>query len=232
MYILKSLRAKYKEVPWFTVPYIDENGKALTGQEKMSKQELSRQPYLIDQNQQYPLSHNEYFDENIPEQRVKLEMIKNLPEVALSQSKADPVKHIFFLYNAEEVADEFVSKFEVKSKAIKVLEDNSSNAALKDLAYFLGIDPRRHSNKVLKKMVYQQADDSPERLIAFKDEKSKKYLFVRKLVKTGVIQKKDDGYYFKEIHLGFEESDVIGHIEKEDNTELKKRLGEILRKEE
>jgi|GEM_PF-3107172 hypothetical protein len=232
MYILKSLRAKYKTSPWFTVPYIDNSSKALTGQHDMSKQELSKQPYLIEATTQYPLSHNESLDEKIPEQKLKLEMIKHLPEVAPSQSKADPVKHLFFLYNAEEVADEVVSSYEKKSKAMKVVEDNSSNAGFRDLGFFLGIDPRRHVTKVLKKMVYQEADNNPERVLAFTDKGSAKYLFVRKIVKTGIVRHSNNGYYFGEVLLGYGESEVVAYIENEKNTEIKERLGALLREEE
>lgn len=228
MYILKSLRAKYKDTPWFTVPYVDEKGVALTGQHNMSKQELGRQPVLIDKNTQYPLSHNEVLDEDKPEQKAKLEMIKHLPEVAESQSKADPVKHIFFLYNAEDEATEVVDNFERKMKAMDIVSKNSSEVATKDLAYFLGIDPRRHSVNVLKKMIYQEADKNPEKINAFNGEKSKDYLFVRKLVKNEVITKSNGGFYFNEILLGYQESEVVGFLNNDDNKEIKERLGKVL----
>lgn len=232
MYILKSLRAKYKDVPWFTVPYVDSKGLALTGQHDMSKQELGRQPYIIDKDTQYPLNHNETLDEKNVEQKVKLEMIRHLPEVSESQSKADPVKHIFFMYNAEEVADEVVTKFELKAQAMEIVKDNSSSVAAKDLAYFLGVDPRRHSDKVLKKMIYQEADNNPSKILAFTNEGSKKRLFVRKLVKNEVIRKTKGGYFFGEILIGYDEKEVVGYIEKEDNKEFKARLGKELMEKE
>jgi hypothetical protein len=68
--------------------------------------------------------------------------------------------------------------------------------------------------------------------LAFTDKGSAKYLFVRKIVKTGIVRHSNNGYYFGEVLLGYGESEVVAYIENEKNTEIKERLGALLREEE
>jgi hypothetical protein len=78
-------------------------------------------------------------------------------------------------------------------------------------------------------MVYKEINLNPGKVLAYFDrDKSKVILFIRKLIKTGLLQRVKGSYYADDIFVGHSENEAVKFMNNPANSVLMDRLGRSL----
>ena len=229
---LIAINPKYRTIPYFAVPVYDKNKRVwITGQENLSKKELEKEPFIVNVNDQYPLTHMMDFDTERREDQILLAIAKVQEAVAPDSKSAIAGKHLFYIQNPEKEAEENINNVDHIFEAMKLFRENGSFQKTRDLAIYLGLDASQTLN-VLQSRIYTRIQDNPKEIINFFDKLVISRLLTRKVIYYGILINKGGIFYDHDRLIGRDEREVELFISDKANTPLISKWSlEIERKE-
>lgn len=226
-----ATKKQYKSGKIFMIPVINDyenNGRVITGMELATKEEVEWMKESI-------IDFNDYVKKTIV---IKDGDTLNLQDPTqyfiylrclICSEVCNPGKpvndsHLFYLHDEELVADK---EYENTSKAFKAMTyiADKTEAELRDLAIYIGIDVRNTKTKIWTTAVHKKAIDEPELILKFKEAPNKDNLiFAHKVVQYNLVSKNRDGYFYKGAYLGNTIEAVINELSKEANKHIVSKL--------
>lgn len=223
-----ALNPKYRDHSFPSCPrYDDDKRDYVYGIEEAPNS--VKQAFHIDSLSRIPVIHNEVLDLSIDKQYGKYLYLKNaVPEVSVSLDKSNEDEHLFYIEDREAEAESNISKQELISIAYTNIEKDKSENKVKDIAYFIGINPRGKSHKQLLSDIYTRAFENPNQINAFFEKSTPNILFVRKCLQHGLIQKNKGSYFDGDVFMGHSELEAAAFVDNPSNSVIVDRLGSIL----
>lgn len=130
-------------------------------------------------------------------------------------------RSLFYVENLERDMDNRISKSELRFNAMQYVKD-SSEAERSERSRLMGQDVRYFKSKEIYDWLMQQAEATPEKVIAaYKDSNAKTKLFLYRLLDNNVVSKDANGMLkFGSIVIGVNETAAVSWIQDPANRDL------------
>lgn len=219
-----AVSKKYKVKPFFScAPYNDSKKQYITGQENMSKEELSKQPLIIEIDRNYMVRNNDELRLQmrgdvyvLTEDLVKYNFYKGLEEIANSPKDVVQGVHLFYMENIEEDSKREVNQARMKGKAYAKVETLATLKDMVDMLYFFGENAMNYTKVRAEALIYGKCETVPAQVLNYFDDadNNSKIVFIKKLIAHGLISKSTQTGYimYGNITLGANDQEAAGFI--------------------
>lgn len=230
---LIAINPKYRTVPFFMTPVYDESIRGFrTGQEDMTKEQLTKEPFIIDPEEQYAVVHMQAFDTNNVKDNVLLRLAKKQPLIAPSSSKVVSGRHLFYIEDKESEAGEKIIAADLMYEAMSKVREDMTLQRITDLAIFLGVDTKNNPISVIQERIYSRCTLNPKEVLSFFSADTKNRMFMLKLIHHGIVQRRLDRVVDGDLLIGRNTEEAILFIQDKANDQLVGKWGLALDRKE
>lgn len=219
----------------------------MTGEDKLTDSQKKKFGYIIIPETRINLLHLKEYDITIDsdgnplnkKDYAEYQYLKYQHRVAPSKDKFISGDHYFYLEDKEGEAADRITKRELRYKAEKLIRENTSIGAYKDIVLLLNnkikgfrVSINNMSDTLLQDKLYDACETNPEAVIdCFKDG-SREDLFLLKCVENGYITKNGNSYYDGQQFLGDNLDQIKSFIRTNDGDRFRRRWTSLLAKKE
>jgi len=233
------------------------NEEQMLGKKELTKAtrdslEMGDQPVLINPFNQYPLTHGRTFnlsydidDKGVktylnPKDFAEFTFFCTKPEIATSKDVYVKERHCFYIEDKVREAEFSVMKEDKAFEAENFVRTNMKTGRYKDLLILLSynvkgysINPEKLSEIETKARVIEACRKYPEEVLKFKANDTDETLFILKLMKYMVMEKRSgtDIYYGEEF-VGGSLENVRSWIHKPEHAHLVTKWGKMIQEKE
>lgn len=168
-------------------------------------------------------------DEDIPEDKLKLGVLKNIPEVAVGMAQLKTkAKADFLLYSKGEEAKVNNIRRKTKREA-SIAFDALSPEDMRDALTLYGIVVKDLSAEVMEDKLGDLLEDNPTKFLAIvKDPDKEAKKFVRMCLDRGVLSNDDGVIFYNETMIGLDISNAARELFQGKHVKIKEAIKEVL----
>lgn len=186
--------------------------------------------YFPDENEQVFVNHNQSMDKaNDADYALIMLLLAQSPTIVKSQREIVPGITIAYLFDAEHEANINVkvtnTKFEAIAKVVNMSFENQRR-----LMFYLGSNPDKMSDSILKSTLFDLCEKQPERITSyFNDIDAELVTMINILKEERVITRSKGVYYYGKIYLGQSIREIVSWSKEDKNAEAFTQLRKSLK---
>lgn len=214
-----AVNKKYKEKPFLVTAVTDPIKKVyVTGQEHLSKTDLSNSELVISHKENYMVRNGDELILRKKNEKYELSrdyalycLLRVVPEIANSKDEVINGSHLFYMQNFEQEAEKKISTSKVRAQAYAKVANFVSLTDMADMLFYFGETAANASHKRAEAKIYELVEAKPAEVIEYfdKSEMSTKIVFIKKLLYYNIVKKQTNGYLiYGDVVLGANENEA------------------------
>lgn len=214
-----AVNKKYKEKPFLVTAVTDPIKKVyVTGQEHLSKTELSNSELVISHKENYMVRNGDELVLRKKNDKYELSrdyalycLLRVVPEIANSKDEVINGNHLFYMQNFEQEAEKKISISKVRAQAYAKVSTFVALTDMADMLFYFGETSANASHKRAEAKIYELVEAKPSEVLDYfaNSEMSQKIVMIKKLLYYNIIKKQTNGYLvYGDITLGANEKEA------------------------
>lgn len=239
--VLIACSKKYRDKTFYAqAAWDDANGVWITGQEKLTPEELKNEPFIINPDEQYPIMHNSRLRicTEPGEKRGRDDVlykfyIEGVAEISPDAPSVNRAIHEFYIHDLEEISKKSVTAVNKSFEAMKLLAEDTTFTRMRDIAIYMESQHANSTPVILEAAIKEACINTPDLILDFFKPENEARLFVLKLLNAGYLVKRTGNKIYTKTgtFIGDSVMDAVNFLtsNKEENAAIASSLATQLR---